>query len=182
MAKYVAFLRGINVGGNKIIKMEDLKKVFQSMEFQNVQTLLASGNVIFETSEKDSGKLTRWIGEATKKAFGHDISVIVRSIDEIKKLIESNPFKEIKVTPQTRLYVTFLGENKKSKLKIPYQTPEKDFKILSLSDSEVCSVVVLSPNKKSVDLMKIIEKEFGKNPNLKKLYSKNGFVFFVRMP
>lgn len=159
---YVALLRGINVGGNKQIKMDDLKKTLATLEFSNVKTLLASGNVLFETVKTKEGTLAIAIEETLLKAFGLQVGVIVRSIENIEKLIASNPFKGIKVTKDTRLYVTFLPEKVKSTLKIPYTSPEKDLKILSASDTEVCTVLTLSPDRNSIDLMKIIEKEFGK--------------------
>ena len=160
---YVAFLRGINVGGNKLIKMEDLKRALVAMKFGNVKTLLASGNVIFETAKTKEATLAKTIAVALQDTFGSQIGVIVRSIDDIEKLIASNPFKGIKLTKETRLYVTFLPEKSKSSLKIPYSSPEKDLRILRATDTEVCSVLTLSPDRNSVDLMKIIEKEWGKN-------------------
>jgi uncharacterized protein (DUF1697 family) len=95
--------------------------------------------------------------------LGHKVSVQIRSIDEIQKLADRAPFKKIKVTPETRLYITFLPEKPKSKLKIPYESPEKDFKILEVSDREICSVVTLSPGRGTLDMMGFVEKEFGKN-------------------
>ena len=160
---YVAFLRGINVGGNKLLKMDDLKKAFAALNFGNVRTLLASGNVKFETAKSKEAALAKTIAEALQETFGSQIGVIVRSIDDIEKLIASNPFKGIKVTKETRLYVTFLPDKSKSSLKIPYASPEKDLRILCATDTEVCSVLTLSPDRNSVDLMKIIEKEWGKN-------------------
>jgi uncharacterized protein (DUF1697 family) len=81
---------------------------------------------------------------------------------EIQELADSNPFKKITVTPQMRLYVTFLSEKPKSSLKIPYESPEKDFKIVRVSNNEVCSVLTLSPNTGTVDAMSVLEKEFGR--------------------
>jgi uncharacterized protein (DUF1697 family) len=162
MIQCVAFLRGINVGGHKSVKMDDLKKAFESLGFKNVKTLLASGNVLFDTQQK-SPALRKRIGEKLKQTFGHEVHVILRTIREIQELGDSNPFKKIRVTPQTRLYVTFLSEEPKSSLKIPYESPEKDFKIVRVSNSEVCSVVTLSPNRGTVEAMSILEKEFGRN-------------------
>jgi len=162
LVKYVAFLRGINVGGHKLIKMAELKKAFESLGFEKVETLLASGNVLFDAPKTGTTTLTDRVEEGLKRAFGYQIGVLVRTIEEIQKLGMAKPFKKIKVTPQTRLYVTFLSEKPKSKLKIPYESPEGGFKILRVSDGEVCSVVTLSPGKKTTDLMKVLEKEFGK--------------------
>lgn len=78
-------------------------------------------------------------------------------------MIDTNPFKNISVTPETRLYVTFLLGKPKHNLQIPYESHEKDFKILSVSNGEVISVLTLSPKRRTPEAMTIIEKEFGKN-------------------
>ncbi len=158
MTKYVAFLRGINVGGKNKVPMSDLKKTFESQGFQNVQTLLNSGNVIFEGSETTSETLEKEL----KSQFGFEIPVILRTTGEIQKLVDSNPFKEITVTPNTRLYVTFLAAKPISKLKIPYYSPELDFKILNVSEGEIISILTLLENGQTGKGMDIIEREFGK--------------------
>ena len=162
MTKYAAFLRGINVGGNKPVPMEKLKKAFESLEFRKVQTLLVSGNVVFEAPPIDTVALEQKVEEKLKKVFGHEIGVLIRTMEELQHLSNSQPFKKVAITAQTRLYVTFFSEKPKSSLKIPFTSPDKSCKILHLSGREVCSVVVLSPNSGTLDLMKILEKEFGR--------------------
>ncbi|MCI0538001.1 MAG: DUF1697 domain-containing protein [Verrucomicrobiales bacterium] len=163
MDKYVAFLRGINVGGHKPVKMDELRKAFEALGFQKVKTLLASGNVLFDTPKAKPLSLTRSIEAKLEEAFGHKIDVLLRSIGEIKALADSRPFQKIKVTPQTRLYVTFLSEKPKSDLKVPHESADKNFTILRVSNSEVCSVLTLSLKGRTVDLMDVLEKVFGKN-------------------
>ena len=91
--KYAAFLRGINVGGKNKIKMETLREVFSNaLQFQNVKTYINSGNVIFETLEMDDKKLAAKIETVIEKQFALKIRVMVRTIDEIKSIIENNPF------------------------------------------------------------------------------------------
>ena len=90
--KYVAFLRGINVGGKNKIKMETLREVFIALGFQNVKTYINSGNVIFETTKTDDVKLAAEIETAIQTEFALNIKVLVRTIDEIKDIIENNPF------------------------------------------------------------------------------------------
>jgi uncharacterized protein (DUF1697 family) len=158
MAEYVAFLRGINVGGNNKIGMEELRQAFISLGFAGVKTVLASGNMIFETQKTKAG-LAQDIEQKISKSFGIDVSVILRTIDDVKVLADADPFKNIKVTPQTRLYVTFLADKPKSKTP---ESQDKDFRILHVSDGEVFSVLTLSPDRRTVDLMKILEIEFGK--------------------
>ena len=161
--KYAAFLRGINVGGNNIIKMEELKKVFESMGFLNVKTILASGNVLFKSKEVKTSVLVQTIGKKLESVFGYNNGVVIRSIEEIRRIAIREPFKQIKVTPQTRLYVTFLPEKSKSNLKIPYESSNKGYKIISNSEYEVFSVAELSHEVQSTDLMNVLDKEFGKN-------------------
>ncbi len=162
MARYVALLRGINVGGNKKIKMADLREVFESRGFQNVKTLLASGNVLFEASEADAATLSRRIEDQIEVSFGFSVGVILRAIEQIQQIADSQPFQGISVTPNTRLYVSFLAEKPSHSLKIPYESPGKDFRILRVSGGEVFSVLTLNAGSRSVDAMSILEKEFGR--------------------
>jgi uncharacterized protein (DUF1697 family) len=142
--------------------MEELKKAFESMGFANVKTLLASGNVLFETQETGTDNLIKRIEEKLEKELGHEIGVMLRTIEEIQNLADADPFKNIKVTPQTRFYITFLSEKPKSALKIPYESIEKDIKIVHVSASEICSFITLSPKRGTSDLMSVLEKEFGR--------------------
>lgn len=112
MKKYVAFLRGINVGG-KSVKMGRLKEVLESIGFKNVKTLLNSGNVLFEASVNDTEALARMINDALSNAFGFVINIVLRTDEQIRSLIDSMPFKSVKATPDTRLYVTFISEEYK---------------------------------------------------------------------
>ncbi len=161
MSKYAALLRGVNVGG-VTVKMDKLKKTFEVIGFTNVKTLLASGNVLFTAPSTSESALVKKIETKLETAFGRAIGVLVRKIEELQRLAEADPFAGIKVTPQTRLYVTFLSEKNKSNLKIPYTSPDKHFKIIRATDNEVYSVATLSPNSRTVDLMSILEKEFGR--------------------
>lgn len=157
MTKYIAFLRGINVGGNKKVPMSDLKKTFESLGFKNVKTLLNSGNVVFEGSETNAETLETEL----KSQFGFDIPVILRTAEEVQKMVDSNPFQGIQVTPDTRFYVTFMSAKTESKLEIPYVSPDKNFKILQITEGEVVSVLILSPTFKTTEAMGVLEKEFG---------------------
>ncbi len=161
--KYIALLRGINVGGNKKVSMADWKKMMGKLGYTNIQTLLNSGNAMFESTEKDIKKLTTTISTNLEKTFGFPIPTLLRTAEQLEKLNASHPFKGITVTPETRLYVTFLSEKPTSTLKIPYVSPTKDFTILRVTPTEVCSVLVLSPKTDSTKVMGILEKEFGKN-------------------
>lgn len=89
--KYIALLRGINVGGNSKVEMSRLKKVFESIGFENVSTYINSGNVIFET-DKGSDVVEK-IEKALLETFGFAIRVVVRDIKNIQKLCKEIPLE-----------------------------------------------------------------------------------------
>jgi uncharacterized protein (DUF1697 family) len=106
MNSYISMLRGINVSGQKKIKMEELKKLYESLGFSDVQTYIQSGNVIFKSSEKDASKLAGRIKQKMKQIFGFDVSIIIRTKDELEELIKNNPFTK---KDASKLHVTFLS-------------------------------------------------------------------------
>lgn len=158
MKTFVALLRGINVGGHKKVPMVDLKAAMEKWGFTNVKTLLASGNVVFQGSQSD----TKNIAPNLEKHFGFEISTIILPFEAIQKIVDSDPFKGIEVTKNIRLYVTFLKEKPTSKLPIPYTSDDQSFTILKKTDEALFSVLDVD-KKGTVDAMKILEQEFGKN-------------------
>ncbi len=162
MNAYAAFLRGINVGGNKQIKMDALRAAFEGMGCQNVQTLLASGNVLFEAAEHDVDALVAAIEAGLEKAFGASIGVLLRSREQIRALAAAAPFAGVAVTKDTRLYVSFLSVPPKDESMAGYVSPGGEFRILRVSSGEVCSVLTLSPEMRTTEAMSVLEKTFGK--------------------
>jgi len=159
---YAAFLRGINVGGHKPIKMDALRAAFVGMGFQKVNTVLVSGNVLFESRAEKAEAIAAKLEEGLKKVFGHEVGVMVRPVAELRKLAASNPFKDVRLTPQTRLYVTFLAEKPTPDRKAKLQSAGKNLKFLRVSDGEVCSGIDISPEQHTTDLMAQLEKELGR--------------------
>jgi uncharacterized protein (DUF1697 family) len=163
MAGYVALLRGINVGGHKRVSMERLKKAIEALGFRNVKTLLASGNVLFDAPARARAALAARIERQLAKTLGHEIGVLLRTREELAALARLNPFRSIRVTPRTRLFVTFLPEKSPGRLAIPYQSPDGSYRILRRTAGELCSVLTLGPQwSKNLRQMDILEKEFGK--------------------
>src|SRR3989344_3742562 len=105
MTKFIALLRGINVGGQKKVKSEDLKKTFESLGFKNVITYIQSGNVVFDCLNCSSNKIENKL----KEVFNFEVKVLIRTKEEFKKIIDNNPFKE-----KERTYVIFLSETPKN--------------------------------------------------------------------
>ncbi|NJD22163.1 MAG: DUF1697 domain-containing protein [Melioribacter sp.] len=162
MIRYIAFLRGINVGGNKKVPMAELKNIMEKTGFSNVQTILATGNVIFDSQEKKPALIKETIEKKLHGIFGFEIKTLVYSMLDIKKLVDSHPFDGIKATKETRFYITFLSHKPKSTFKAPYVSPDKLFRILKVTDIALFSVL-LAKDARSVDAMNFIDKEFGKD-------------------
>ena len=107
--QYVAFLRGINVGGKNKIKMETLRGVFAALGFTNIKTYINSGNVIFEIDETDDKKLAEKLETAIEKEFSLKIKVMVRTVSEIEEIVKNNPFAG-QFEDDKDLHVFFLDE------------------------------------------------------------------------
>jgi uncharacterized protein (DUF1697 family) len=103
--RYVAFLRAVNVGG-RVVKMDRLRRLFESLGYSGVQTFIASGNVVFE-SAKAPKALEREIEAGLQKAFGFPIATFVRSVDELAAVADHQPFPAM---DGGGLYVAFLKD------------------------------------------------------------------------
>jgi uncharacterized protein (DUF1697 family) len=154
--KYVALLRGINSGKNPMIKMELLKNTFESLGFKNVKTIIASGNVIFETDKVSEKLLEEKIEQALPKHIGFQSSTIVRTIEDIEKLFNKNPFKNVETGPDRRPHVTFLKHDPDT-TKISHP---KGSHVVGIFDRVICYVIDISG--KTPNIMADLEKQFGK--------------------
>lgn len=105
--KYAALLRGINVGGNNIVKMDALTEVFEATGFTQVKTYIQSGNVIFSCSEANNSKVTKWIESALEKRFHFHIKVMLRNHTQLKKILEDVP-ADWHTEEDVRRYIAFL--------------------------------------------------------------------------
>lgn len=108
MERYATILRGINVSGQKKIRMADLSRLYETLGFTNVRTYIQSGNVIFDSVPVKPDNLIREIEQAIQKKFGFDVPVLVRTREEIRAAISANPFLKEKDIDATKLHLTFL--------------------------------------------------------------------------
>lgn len=109
MAKYVAFLRAINVGGSKIIRMEELRKILSVPGIDNVSTYIQSGNVVFEARKTATHTLGSKLEAHLEKQLGYPVEVFVRTPDELQAIIDHNPFKG-KEKVEEMQYISFLSD------------------------------------------------------------------------
>ncbi|WP_297099114.1 DUF1697 domain-containing protein [uncultured Draconibacterium sp.] len=114
MKTYVAILRGINVSGKNKIKMDALKSSFSSLGFEQVQTYIQSGNVVFKYQEMSSEDLAELINKQILDDFGFDVPVLVLDSVQLETIVKNNPFVGDESKEVQFLHVTFLKETPKN--------------------------------------------------------------------
>jgi uncharacterized protein (DUF1697 family) len=132
LERYVAFLRAVNVGG-RVVKMDQLRALFEAMKFRNVETFIASGNVLFDARTDDPGALEQRIEKHLEKALGYKVLTFVRSPGEITACAAYEPFGDPAVLPPMHaMYVGFLktrpNDGAREKL-LGYRTDTDDLQV-----------------------------------------------------
>jgi uncharacterized protein (DUF1697 family) len=125
MTKYITLLKAINVGGHTV-KMDHLKKLFEKMRFENAETFIASGNVVFETKSQTVDAIKKKIETELEKTLGYRVATFIRTTKELKEISKHKPFKDFDlINEQNSLYIGFLNNQ-----------PDKESlkKVLALSD------------------------------------------------
>lgn len=154
MSKHIAFLRAINVGGHNV-KMDHLRQLFESIGLSNVETFIASGNVIFEAKAGNAKALEKKIETSLHKALGYEVSTFIRTDAELAKIASYRPFPQPQLDAATALNIGFLAEalNDATKQKLmSMQTDIDDFNFhgreiywlckKKQSDSKISNVVI----------------------------------------
>lgn len=107
---YISLLRGINVSGSKIIKMDELKKLYAGLGFTKIESYKQSGNVVFDFKKAEIRKLEKKISDAVFGQFGFEVPVVLIDAEELRQIIQKNPFSENKSKDTSFLHVTFLSD------------------------------------------------------------------------
>jgi uncharacterized protein (DUF1697 family) len=109
MATYIVLFRGINVGGNRIVKMESLRNVLTEAGFENVKTYIQSGNLVLKSGQTDR-QVDAKISEIFPKTFGFESRIAIRSLDEWNGLVAKNPYPQAEENPKTLHAVILDGD------------------------------------------------------------------------
>ena len=129
MKTYLALLRGINVSGHNMIKMDALKKMLENMGFQNVETYIQSGNVFVDSEEENAASVGFKIKQEISKEFGYDVPVVMVSKGDLELCFKNNPFLKQKDVDTKKLYVAFISKELSSsainELKISQFKPDE---------------------------------------------------------
>jgi uncharacterized protein (DUF1697 family) len=110
MPVYIALLRGINIGPHKRMKMEKLRASCEALGFAGVKTYIQSGNVIFKAPKLSPAALSKKLGECILKDFGFSSEIISRTREEMKAIIDGNPFMKERDIDPSKLHVVFMPQ------------------------------------------------------------------------
>ena len=127
--RYIAFLRGINVGGH-VVKMDRLREVFMEIGLTNVSSYIASGNLFFDTDRKDCDVLAKTIEERLLEVLGYEVPVFLRTINELDAILVQNPFKEIPLTEDIRFSVVFTDTPLNENQDLPMRSSKEDMELI----------------------------------------------------
>ena len=155
MARYAAFLRGVMPTN---CKMPQLKAAFEAAGFTDVKTLLGSGNVVFTARGTPTAALERKAEQAMDEQLGQVFLTIVRPVDDLRKILATDPYKQFPSRPEAKRIMTFLREPAVKKLKLPIELDGA--RILAMQSGVIFSDYLRTP--KGPVFMTLIEKTFGK--------------------
>lgn len=159
---YLAFLRGINVGGHHKLPMADLTLIFESLGYTHIRTLLNSGNVIFDAPSQGIKDLEDTIEKTVETHVGFPVPTCVREASFMVRFRESDPFKKISITKDTRCYISFLKEDVTTDITLPWTSSDYSYQIIEKREKTILSVLDLSRSQ-TTKAMRILEATYGKN-------------------
>jgi uncharacterized protein (DUF1697 family) len=159
--EYVALLRGIGPG-NPNMRNDKLRGVLEGLGFDNVRSVISSGNVLFEADSTDAAALEARIEAAWPEQLGFQSTTILRSRPQLERLVAGSPFGDREDTDSSRLQATFLKEESDQSFDLPLSPADGGgYAIVAIVDGTVCSTIDLSGSR-TPGLMRWLEKTFGK--------------------
>lgn len=136
MVRYIALLRGINVGGHQV-KMDALRRLFGDLGLANVGSYIQSGNVFFDSDEADRAALRARIEGHLRATLGYEVATCLRTVEEFAAITALDPFAGIDLRPDMRFSVSFLAEAVAVETMLPYKTPKGDFELVGMTPNEL---------------------------------------------
>ncbi len=156
MPRYVAFLRGVSPQN---ARMPDLKRCFEAAGFSKVKTVLSSGNVVFDSPSKTESAIENAAEAAMQQGLGRSFCTIVRPVDRLTHLLQSDPYAASGAPPQAKRVVTFMRDVMTPKMPLPFLAD--DAAVLCQHGREVFTAYL--PHPKGPVFMTLIERSFGRD-------------------
>lgn len=160
MKQYIAFIRGINAGLR--LKMADLRQLFEELGYKDSVTVLATGNIIFETTEQDVEAIAHRIEHAISTTYNYSTIVVLLTRPELARLVATNPFKNITPSIHKTPHISFTKKGAgKLPFNLPYEIPQKGYTIIGMTDGAVYSLLDLSGGTQP-HLLAVLDRAFTK--------------------
>jgi uncharacterized protein (DUF1697 family) len=160
VTRYVAFLRGINVGGRQTVKMAELCQRFEGLGFARVSAYRASGNIRFETTSAKEAAIRVRLERGLRERFGDRLEVLLRSANEIQEVIRLDPFRT-RPSPSAVAYVTFVPAPVQPVPRLPIRSPRSDTEVFRVHRRDVFSWALPGDASRTGFPNAFIEKLFG---------------------
>jgi len=153
--RYAALLRGVSPMN---AKMPELKRAFEEAGFTEVRTVLSSGNVVFDARKASEASLRRAAESAMEKRLGRTFLAVIRPVEQLRELLESDPYRELKPDAAAKRIVTFLLAAPAAPPRLPLE--QGGARLLAIRGQDVIGLYL--PNPRGPVFMSLIEKTFGK--------------------
>ncbi len=156
--RYVAFLRGINVGGHNV-SMEHLRGLISDLGLSEVRSYIQTGNIFFDAESSDQHGLSQKVYSLLEAKLGYRVPTFVLTIDELEHIINAAPFGSIELTDDTRHMIVFINKPLPQGTSYPLLSPKGDFEVVGATDDAAYVVVHLTNGK--FPSSNFLEKNFG---------------------
>lgn len=160
MAGHVAFLRGIGPH-NPNMRNANLRGVFDELGFENAQSVISSGNIIFDSDSNDIPAMQSLLEEAWPERLGFSSTTIIWSVDQLRRLVDADPFRGRTHGPQTYLLITFCQDPPADSAPLPEPPPGDVYRLVGLVERTLCTVTDTTATR-SPDVMAWLEKHYGR--------------------
>jgi uncharacterized protein (DUF1697 family) len=140
MERYTAFLRGVNVSGQKLLKMEHLRTAFTEAGITGVKTYIQSGNVLFDSDESDTEKLNFYLENLIEKTFGFRTDVILRRKRDLNSILSSLQLCKLETGEDRKYYITLLKQAYSEPFTVPFFSKNKDVEVIYHNKMDFISI------------------------------------------
>ena len=137
MPQYVALMRAVNVAGHARVSMRAVQQAFSNAGCQNVQTIIQSGNILFDASVRGCGDVMRRARRELQRRLGEEPQIILKTVPEIEAIVAGEPFARYTPTPRVKFYVAFLAQRPRRVPAFPVSSSKEMLEAIAIVDREV---------------------------------------------
>ena len=160
MASYVAFIRAVNVAGHARIKMDAVQRAFEKAGCKAVRTVIQSGNVIFDTPRRSHNQIRKRILTELGKLIPDPV-IMFRTLDEVRRIVAGDPFKQLRRSKKLKFYVAFLATPPETQPALPGESKKEALEMIRMDGLNAFLISRPKPNGFYGFPNNFVEKELG---------------------